>query len=110
VEGGWDQPPAAGGIDYVPGVSPRPVIIEAAINGQTSKTTNPHVPKEPAEIAADALACFAAGAAVIHNHIDLVGASEDETVARYLEGWRPILAARPDALVYPCLLYTSRCV
>jgi hypothetical protein len=81
------------------------VIIEAAINGQTSKDTNPHVPKEPAEIAADSLACIAAGAAVIHNHIDLVGASEDETVARYLEGWRPVLAARPDALVYPTVRY-----
>ena len=44
-------------------MSSNPVIIEAAINGQTSKDTNPHVPKEPEEIAADALACFAAGAA-----------------------------------------------
>src|SRR3984957_16465467 len=90
-----------------PHVSSRPVIIEAAINGQTSKDTNPHVPKEPEEIAADALACFAAGAAVIHNHIDLMGASEDETVARYLEGWRPILAARPDALVYPTVRFDT---
>jgi 3-keto-5-aminohexanoate cleavage enzyme len=86
-------------------VSSLPVIIEAAINGQTSKATNPHVPKEPDEIAADALACLAAGAAVIHNHIDLMSASEDDTVARYLEGWRPILAERPDALVYPTVRY-----
>jgi 3-keto-5-aminohexanoate cleavage enzyme len=93
------------GIGYLPDVSPHPVIIEAAINGQTSKGTNPHVPREPEEIAADALSCFAAGAAVLHNHIDLMGASEDETVARYLEGWRPILAARPDALVYPTVRY-----
>jgi 3-keto-5-aminohexanoate cleavage enzyme len=96
---------AAVAIGYLPGVSSHPVIIEAAINGQTSKDTNPHVPREPEEIAADALACFAAGAAVIHNHIDQMGASEDETVARYLEGWRPILAARPDALVYPTVRY-----
>jgi uncharacterized protein (DUF849 family) len=86
-------------------VAAQPVIIEAAINGQTSKDTNPHVPKEPQEIAADALACIAAGAAVIHNHIDVMAASEDDTVARYLEGWRPILAARPDALVYPTVRY-----
>ena len=71
---------------YVPDVSSRPVIIEAAINGVTTTDTNPHVPREPAEIAADALACLAAGAAIIHNHIDLVGASEKDTVARYLEG------------------------
>jgi len=48
-----------------------PVIIECAINGATSKATNPHVPSEPSEIAADALACMEAGAAIIHNHIDL---------------------------------------
>jgi uncharacterized protein (DUF849 family) len=82
-------------------VSGDAVIIEAAINGVTTKDRNPHVPREPDEIAADALACIAAGAAIIHNHIDLFGVSEDDAAARYLEGWRPILAERPDALVYP---------
>ncbi|MFL6242311.1 MAG: 3-keto-5-aminohexanoate cleavage protein, partial [Acidimicrobiia bacterium] len=43
-----------------------PVIIEAAINGVTSKKHNPNTPKEPAEIADDALRCFAAGVAVVH--------------------------------------------
>lgn len=78
-----------------------PVIIECAINGVTSKTANPQVPVLPSEIAEDALACIAAGAAIIHNHIDLYGASVDQAAERYLEGWRPILAARPDALLYP---------
>jgi 3-keto-5-aminohexanoate cleavage enzyme len=83
------------------GVSSNAVIIEAAINGVTTKDTNPHVPREPGEIAADALASIAAGAAIIHNHIDRVGLSEEDAAARYLEGWRPILAERPDALMYP---------
>ena len=39
----------------------RAVIVEAAINGVTSKERNPHVPCLPAEIAADALACLRAG-------------------------------------------------
>lgn len=77
------------------------VIIECAINGATSKATNPNVPIEPAEIAADALACIEAGAAIVHNHIDRYGLTEDEAAQRYLEGWRPVLAARPDALLYP---------
>ena len=47
-----------------------PVIIEAAINGATPKARNPHVPITAAEIAADALRCAAAGAAVVHSHID----------------------------------------
>ena len=78
-----------------------PVIIECAINGNTSKATNPNVPTGPSEIAADALACIAAGAAIIHNHIDRFGLGIDEAAERYLEGWRPVLAARPDALIYP---------
>jgi uncharacterized protein (DUF849 family) len=80
-----------------------PVIIECAVNGVTSKATNPNVPVEPSEIAADALACMEAGAAIIHNHIDRYGMSVDQAAERYLEAWRPILAARPDALLYPTI-------
>ena len=80
---------------------PEPVIIEAAVNGVTRKAQNPHVPVEPEEIAADALACFEAGAAIVHNHIDRFGVPGDEAAERYLTGWRPVLAERPDALLYP---------
>ncbi len=78
-----------------------PVIIEAAINGVTNKAQNPNVPIEPDEITADALACFDAGAAIVHNHIDRFGVPGDEAAERYLAGWRPVLAERPDALLYP---------
>ena len=78
-----------------------PVIIEAAINGVTSKQQNPSTPREPGEIAGDALRCFASGAAIVHNHIDAFGMDGDDAAERYLEGWRPALAARPDALFYP---------
>jgi uncharacterized protein (DUF849 family) len=83
-------------------VSDDPVIIEAAINGVTTKRQNPHVPRTGDEIAADALACLDAGAAIVHNHIDgAAGLSGAEAAARYAEGWRPILDRRPDALLYP---------
>lgn len=78
-----------------------PVIIEVAVNGVTRKAENPHVPIEPDEIAADALACMAAGAAIVHNHIDRFGVPGPEAAERYLEAWRPVLAERPDALLYP---------
>lgn len=78
-----------------------PVIIEAAINGVTAKSQNPHVPVEPDEIAADALACLEAGAAIVHNHIDGFGMPGGAAAERYLEGWGPVLAKRPDALLYP---------
>ena len=74
-----------------------PVIIEAAING-----ANPAAPRLPHEIAETALACFDAGAAVVHNHIDLFGEA-DEAATRYREGWEPVLAQRPDALLYPTI-------
>lgn len=78
-----------------------PVIIEAAINGGTTPERNPHVPRLPDAIAADALACIAAGAAIVHNHIDQVMVPGEQAAERYLEGWRPVFAERPDALLYP---------
>ena len=54
-----------------------PVIIEAAINGATTKSQNPHVPKTAEEIAADAMACLDAGASIIHAHCDPVGGTDD---------------------------------
>jgi 3-keto-5-aminohexanoate cleavage enzyme len=78
----------------------QPVIIEAAINGVTSKARNPHVPCAPDEIAADALACLGAGAAIVHNHVDVMGDGAT-TAARQLAGWRPILHERRDAILYP---------
>lgn len=79
---------------------PHAVIIEAAINGFTPAAVNPNVPKAAEQIAADALACFAAGAAIVHNHGAVFGDPE-AVAAEYLAGWRPVLAERPDALLYP---------
>lgn len=78
-----------------------PVIIEAAINGTTTKERNPHSPRVPDEIAADALACIEAGAAIVHNHSDVVGVAGQEAADRYFEGWRPVFDERPEALLYP---------
>ena len=80
-----------------------PLIVEAAINGATQKTRNPHVPTEPAEIAADALACMASGAAIVHNHTDNVTGSSAEIAERQMEGWAPVFEARSDALLYPTI-------
>ncbi len=85
----------------------RPVIIEAAINGFTSRRRNPNVPLTPDEIAADALACFDAGAAIVHNHLDRPGISLEASVERYVEGWAPVLAERPDALLYPTVHFEA---
>ena len=47
-----------------------PVVIEAAINGFTTKAANPNVPRSPEEIAATAMACIQAGASIVYNHND----------------------------------------
>src|SRR5712691_9631374 len=80
-----------------------PVIIEAAINGATTPDRNPHVPRTPAEIAADALRCLAAGAAIVHNHNADYAVDGERAAALYLEAWRPVLAEHPAAILYPTI-------
>ncbi len=84
-------------------VADTPVILEAAINGMTSKEKNRNAPRSHEEIEHDALLCYALGATIVHAHnsdIALVGA---EAAEDYLAPWRRILDARPDALWYPTL-------
>jgi uncharacterized protein (DUF849 family) len=78
-----------------------PVVIEAAINGETLPDRNPNVPRKPEEITADVLRCLDAGASVIHAHTDDIRKTGREAAEAYLEAWRPVLAARPDTLWYP---------
>jgi 3-keto-5-aminohexanoate cleavage enzyme len=78
-----------------------PLIIEAAINGGTKKARNPHTPVTPAEITAEALDCIAAGAAIIHSHIEGYTRYGAEAAETYLEGYRPVTARRPDAILCP---------
>ena len=81
----------------------QPVIIEAAINGLTKRERNPNVPVLPAEIAAEALACFQAGASIVHAHNHDISLRGEEAAAAYRAVWGPVLAERPDALWYPTL-------
>ena len=79
------------------------MIIEAAVNGATRKAQNPNVPVTEDEIVADALACFDAGASIVHHHITGDGLSGEEAAEVYLGVWRRVLAERPDALWYPTI-------
>ena len=95
------------------------VIIEAAVNGATTKARNPHVPVTEDEIVADAQACLAAGAVIGHHHVALTRRSGDEVAEAYPAVWRRVLpgaagrapassrcaAGTPSARASPC---TSR--
>ncbi len=80
-----------------------PVIIEAAINGVTSKEQNPHTPKEPVEIATEATACLDAGATIIHAHNADISWQGEQAAEAYIAAMVPVLEARPDTLWYPTL-------
>jgi 3-keto-5-aminohexanoate cleavage enzyme len=82
-----------------------PLIIEASLNGATTKTQNPFVPYSDEEIVADAVACMEAGAALIHNHTDepIFGGSGELDVERYARPWRKLLSLRADAILTPTM-------
>jgi len=79
------------------------VIIEAAINEQSSRDDNPHVPYSAEECAEDALRCAEAGAAIVHFHArdPRSGALLAPGTETYATAMRLIRAERPDLLVYP---------
>lgn len=78
-----------------------PVIIEAALNGITSRGRNPRVPVSPAELTADAIACLDAGATVVHTHAHNLGAPVDDLVQAYADCYEAVLAERPGTILYP---------
>jgi uncharacterized protein (DUF849 family) len=81
----------------------RPVIIEVALNGVTTKARNPLAPETPEEVAADALACLEAGASVIHVHNNPGGLPTAEAAERYAEALQPVAKAMPEAVLYPTM-------
>lgn len=79
----------------------RPVILEVALNGVTTPERNPAVPRRPDEIAADAIRCLDAGATIVHTHTEAFALPAEEAAEQYLQAYRAILDARPDAILYP---------
>ena len=79
------------------------LIIEVAINEQSSKDDNPNVPYSAEECAEVALRCAAAGAAIIHFHArdPRTGDLLHPGTETYATAMRLIRAERPDLLVYP---------
>src|ERR1700709_2122073 len=44
------------------------MLIQVAMNGRRTRSEHPGIPVTPAELAADAAACWAAGAQSVHLH------------------------------------------
>jgi uncharacterized protein (DUF849 family) len=88
----------------------RPVIVELAVNGETPRSRNPHVPRSPAEVSQVALEGIARGAAIVHNHNDepMFVADGVHALEPYLAAWRPVLERYPGALLYPTMAAGAR--
>jgi uncharacterized protein (DUF849 family) len=84
------------------GVTDHPVIVEVRLNELATRARNPHVPWTPDEIAADAHACWEAGASIVHFHVrnpDGSPAHDAELYGRAVEAIR----RRCDVLIHPTL-------
>lgn len=80
-----------------------PLVIEAAINGSTSKAANPNVPRTVEEIVASAIACVEAGASIVHNHNDEpnFGQPSRHSPDPYERAWREVWTHYPGLLMVP---------
>ena len=82
-----------------------PLIIEVSLNGSVKKAQNPNVPYSDEEIVGQAVACMAAGAALVHNHTEdpVFGGTGVMDAENYARPWRKLLALRPDAILTPTM-------
>jgi 3-keto-5-aminohexanoate cleavage enzyme len=77
-----------------------PLILTAAITGaETSRKDQPNLPITPAEQAADALACFKAGARVIHLHVRDDAGNPTQSMDRFAASIEAIRAAVPEVII-----------
>lgn len=85
----------------------RPMVVNVALTGAVpTKQDNPNVPVTPEEIAADAIACAAAGASVVHVHVRDEGGSNVHRRDLYERAIGPIRDAVPELVV--CVTTSSR--
>jgi uncharacterized protein (DUF849 family) len=76
-------------------------IIEVGLNEFTTKRQNPHVPYGPEEVAADAIACAEAGAAVVHFHARADDGSQDWAGVERYQRAMDLIATGSDVVTYP---------
>lgn len=78
----------------------QPLIITAAITGaETTRKDQPNLPLTPEEQAADALACYQAGARVIHLHVRDDSGYPTQSMDRFAAAIKAIRAAVPEVVI-----------
>lgn len=85
----------------------RPMVINVALTGAVpGREDNPLLPITPEEIAADAVACAEAGAAVVHLHVRDENAAPAHRRDLYERAIGPIRESAPELIV--CVTTSSR--
>lgn len=88
-------------------ITEQPLIIEVRCNENRMRTTNPHLPYTPEEIAREARLSWEAGAAVFHWHVRDPGSGEPvHDVDAYVEVAR-LIRNETDLILQPTLGYTA---
>ena len=83
-----------------------PLIIESRVNEYMMRGANGNVPYLPDEIAAQALECREAGAAVLHFHARKANGAPEHAYEAYRDTVQAI-RARCDILIHPTLGYVT---
>ncbi|NLK49285.1 MAG: 3-keto-5-aminohexanoate cleavage protein [Candidatus Cloacimonetes bacterium] len=77
-----------------------PLVLTAAITGaETTREAQPNLPITPEEQAAEAKACYEAGAKVIHLHVREDDGTPSQRLDRFKESIEAIRAAVPDIII-----------
>ncbi len=77
-----------------------PLILTAAITGaETCREDQPNLPITPEEQAADARACFEAGARVVHLHVRDDAGQPTQSLERFKAALEAIRAAAPEMII-----------
>ena len=81
-------------------VGDTPVILECAVNGSTTKAINPLAPETTAELSAEIIRCFDAGATIVHAHSNQPNEDPKVAAEAYIETFRPVWKKHPHAILY----------
>ena len=80
-------------------VEDTPVILECAVNGQTTKKVNPLTPESKDELIAELSACLDAGATIVHSHSNKPNEDIQTAAQAYIETFEPIRKKYPHAIL-----------
>jgi uncharacterized protein (DUF849 family) len=81
-------------------VTDTPVILECAVNGSTTKATNPLAPETTEELTAEIIRCLDAGATIVHCHSNQPNEDPKIAAQSYMQVFGPVWKKHPHGILY----------